>query len=156
MTAGINNLLMIVAVVLFGAGSSKSRLRGNLRHPMLTGVVVWCVAHLLVNGHLAAVILFGGMGLWALIQMRLINRAEPAPEPYAEGTLAGDIRLVIISAIVFTVIAAIHNWIPEDLIAAWLGQDKWWSVLVATIAGIPIRMPAFPMLETVTVVDSSA
>ena len=107
----INNLLMIIAVVLFGAGSSKSRLRGNLRHPMLTGVVVWCVAHLLVNGHLAAVILFGGLGLWALIEMRVINAAEPAPAPYTEGTLAGDIRLVIISAIVFTVIAAIHAWL---------------------------------------------
>ena len=42
--------------------------------------------------------------------------------------------------------AAIHNWIPEDLIAAWLGQDKWWSVLVATIAGIPMYADIFGTL----------
>lgn len=42
--------------------------------------------------------------------------------------------------------AAIHNWIPENLIAAWLGQDKWWSVLVATLAGIPMYADIFGTL----------
>lgn len=42
--------------------------------------------------------------------------------------------------------AAIHNWIPENLIAAWLGQDKWWSVLVATVAGIPMYADIFGTL----------
>jgi len=107
----INNLLMLIAVILLGAGSSKSRLRGKLRHPMLTGVVVWSVAHLLVNGHLAAVLLFGGVGLWALIQMQIVNRAEPAPDPFTGGSLVGDIRLLVISAVVFAVITGIHTWL---------------------------------------------
>ena len=34
--------------------------------------------------------------------------------------------------------AAIHNWIPEDIITAVLGQDKWYSVLVATLVGVPM------------------
>jgi len=42
--------------------------------------------------------------------------------------------------------AAIHNWIPEDLIAAWLGQDNWWSVPVATLAGIPMYADIFGTL----------
>ncbi len=42
--------------------------------------------------------------------------------------------------------AAIHNWIPENAIAAWLGQDKWWSVLVATVAGIPMYADIFGTL----------
>jgi uncharacterized membrane protein YraQ (UPF0718 family) len=34
--------------------------------------------------------------------------------------------------------AAIHNWIPESFISALLGWDKWWSVLVATVVGVPM------------------
>ncbi len=42
--------------------------------------------------------------------------------------------------------AAIHNWVPEAFIAALLGQDKWWSVLVATLVGIPIYADIFGTL----------
>ncbi|MEO9824607.1 MAG: permease [Paracoccaceae bacterium] len=42
--------------------------------------------------------------------------------------------------------AAIHNWIPESLIAATLGQDMWWSVFVATLAGIPMYADIFGTL----------
>lgn len=42
--------------------------------------------------------------------------------------------------------AAIHNWIPESFISALLGQDKWWSVLVATLAGVPMYADIFGTL----------
>lgn len=42
--------------------------------------------------------------------------------------------------------AAIHNWIPENFISALLGQDKWWSVLVATVAGVPMYADIFGTL----------
>ncbi|WP_299691805.1 permease [uncultured Tateyamaria sp.] len=42
--------------------------------------------------------------------------------------------------------AAIHNWIPESFIAATLGQDRWWSVFVATIAGVPMYADIFGTL----------
>lgn len=42
--------------------------------------------------------------------------------------------------------SAIHNWIPETLIATMLGQDKWWSVFVATIAGVPMYADIFGTL----------
>ncbi|MGI6468375.1 MAG: permease [Syntrophomonadaceae bacterium] len=42
--------------------------------------------------------------------------------------------------------ALIHNWIPEPFIAAVLGQDKWYSVLVATVLGIPIYADIFGTL----------
>ena len=110
-TVGINNLLMLVAVALFGLGSSKSRLRAKMRHPMLTGAVVWAAAHLLVNGDTASFVLFGGMAIWALAEMQLINRAEPNYEPFEGGSVAGDIRLAVITLVVFSVIAGIHTWL---------------------------------------------
>jgi len=42
--------------------------------------------------------------------------------------------------------AAIHNWIPQSLITIALGQDRWWSVLIATIAGIPMYADIFGTL----------
>ena len=42
--------------------------------------------------------------------------------------------------------AAIHNWIPENFISALLGQDNWWSVLVATVAGVPMYADIFGTL----------
>lgn len=42
--------------------------------------------------------------------------------------------------------AAIHNWIPESVISAILGQDKWYSVLIATLVGVPMYADIFGTL----------
>jgi uncharacterized membrane protein YraQ (UPF0718 family) len=42
--------------------------------------------------------------------------------------------------------AAIHNWIPDSMISAVLGQDKWYSVLIATLVGIPMYADIFGTL----------
>ncbi len=110
-TRHINNLLMLIAVALMGLGSSKGRFRGLMRHPMLIGVKLWAVAHLLVNGDLASIVLFGGMLAWAVVQVIMINRSEPdwtRPEP---GPLAGDIKLGVITLVLFGVIAGVHYWL---------------------------------------------
>lgn len=104
----MNNLLMIIAVICMGLGSSKGRAKTWLRHPMLTGAIVWATAHLLVNGDLASIILFGGLGVWAFGSILLINRAEGAWDRPVAGPASSDIRLLVISAVVFTVIVTIH------------------------------------------------
>lgn len=107
----LNNLLMLASVALFGLGSSKSRLRAKMRHPMLTGFLVWAIAHLLANGDLASVLMFGLLGLWAVVSMILINRAEPIWTPWQGGSKAGDIRLGVITLVVYAVIAGVHTWL---------------------------------------------
>ncbi|WP_172299325.1 NnrU family protein [Pseudoruegeria sp. HB172150] len=107
----LNNLLMLIAVVLFGLGNSKSRLRGKMRHPMLTGMLTWAVAHLLVNGDLSSVLLFGLLGVWAIVEMLVINGAERDYSSWEGGSLAGDIRLAVITLVVFALIAGIHTWL---------------------------------------------
>ncbi len=42
--------------------------------------------------------------------------------------------------------AAIHNWIPQDIITAVLGQNNWFSVLLATVVGIPMYADIFGTL----------
>lgn len=107
----VTDLFMVFAVGLFVLAHSKSRLRGKIRHPMLAGVRVWAGAHLLVNGDLASVVLFGGLFVWALAEVIVLNRTEPEWKPYAQGTKAGDIRLAVISIVVFAAIAGVHYWL---------------------------------------------
>ena len=105
----INNVLMILAVFVFALGHTKGRLRGRLRHPMLTSVKIWAVAHLLVNGDLASLILFGSMLAWAVLAVILINRTETwsAPDP---GATKQDFVLVFMVVSIFLLISALH-WI---------------------------------------------
>lgn len=108
-TTHLNNLLMLIAVALLGLGHSKSRARGWVRDPMLTSVVVWAVAHLLVNGDVASIVMFGWLGLWALVEIA-ISRSRPAKVP-PPGSVAGDVRYVVITLVVFGVIVAVHTWL---------------------------------------------
>ncbi|MCV6823599.1 MULTISPECIES: NnrU family protein [Halocynthiibacter] len=107
----LNNLLMLFSIFLLGAGSAPGVVRTKIRHPMLTGVIVWAVAHLLVNGDLASIILFGGLGLWAIAQMLLINHAEGAWQRPEAGTWARDLRVAVIAIVLYAVIAGIHTWL---------------------------------------------
>ncbi len=107
----LNNLLMLFAVALFGVGGSKSRLRAKMRHPMLTGMLVWAIAHLLANGDAASVVLFGSLAVWAVGEMVIINRAVPTYAPWQGGSPAGDVRLAVISVVLYAVIAGIHTWL---------------------------------------------
>ena len=104
----VNNLLVLIAFILAGMGNSRGKLRAAMRHPMLTAMVVWAIAHLLMNGDVPSVVLFGGLGLWAIISMLVINAQEgpwQRPEP---GPISGDIKLVVIGTVIFSIVAGLH------------------------------------------------
>jgi uncharacterized membrane protein len=108
---GINNLLMILAFYLYAASGAKIWITTKIRHPQLTGFKTWAIAHLLVNGDLAAIVLFGGLLAWAVVTVILINRAEPdwvrpAPVPRRK-----EITALIATAVVVGLVMAIHNWL---------------------------------------------
>lgn len=107
----LNNLMMLAATFLFALSHSRGKARAWLRHPMLISVMVWALAHLLVNGDLASLILFGGLGLWAVVDRLAINAAQLVWTPKAPGTTAGDIRWIVISLVLFGVIASVHAWL---------------------------------------------
>lgn len=111
----INNLLMLPAIALMGLGASKSRLWPEMRHPMLTGFTIWVFAHLLVNGDRNAIVLFGGLGIWAVIQMWMINTAEPGYATKRKpGSQIGDIRLAVITLVLYAIIAGLHIWLGPN------------------------------------------
>ncbi len=107
----VNNLLMLIAFFVFGTSATTGRLRGWTRHPMLLSVKIWAIAHLLVNGDLASILLFGGMLAWAVISVIVINKSEPNWIRPAPGEAKKDVLLVIITIVTFSVTVAIHLWL---------------------------------------------
>ncbi|TCP62230.1 putative membrane protein [Rhodovulum bhavnagarense] len=107
-TVHLNNTLMLLAVIFFGVGKSKSHARSWFRHPQLYGFLTWVVAHLLVNGDLASILLFGGLGLWAIAEIVLINKQDKAVTRYSGGSLKGDLRLLGIGIVLYLIIIGLH------------------------------------------------
>lgn len=110
-TVHLNNLLMLLAIYLFAASGTRARLATRMRHPQLTGFKTWAVAHLLVNGDLASVVLFGGLLIWAVAEVVVINRAEPEWAPPKWGGRAAEMRAIIGTLVVYAVVAGIHIWL---------------------------------------------
>ena len=115
----VNNFLMLVAIFFMDVGKVNGIIRTMVRHPMLLGVVIWTVAHLLVNGDLASLILFGGLGLWAMAEMVIINRAEGPWSPPARGHISKDLRGVALAMILYAIIVGVHYWMGYSVIEAF-------------------------------------
>jgi uncharacterized membrane protein len=112
----VNNLLMLLAFYLYAASGMKTRITGVIRHPQLTAVKTWAVAHLLVNGDWASVVLFGGILAWAVVEVIVINRAEPRPAAPAPASMGKEIGAVIGAVLVMGLVGMVH---------AWLGVRPW-------------------------------
>ena len=103
--------LMFVSFLLFAAANAPGNLKRVLRHPMLTGTVVWSAAHLLANGDSRSIVLFGGIGLWALISIVTINRRDrewvrPEPVPASR-----DLMTLIATAALFALFLFLHPYL---------------------------------------------
>lgn len=71
------------------------------RHPILWAFALWALSHLITNGDLVAVILFGGLGFFALIGMRILDRRTRARlGPQAWERLAGPTSIVPFAAVI--------------------------------------------------------
>ncbi|MEW5754814.1 MAG: NnrU family protein [Pseudomonadota bacterium] len=102
--------LMLLAIYCLVAKDAPSNLKRYTRHPMLWGVTLWALAHLLNNGDQAALLLFGGFLLYALYDMWSANRrgAEKSTLRYP---LAGEAKTAAISLGVYAVLLWLHPYL---------------------------------------------
>ncbi|MBC2834287.1 NnrU family protein [Paragemmobacter straminiformis] len=107
----INNTLMLLAFYLYAASGLKTAITRKIRHPQLTAVKTWAVAHLLVNGDLASVLLFGGLLAWAVGSVILINRAEPQWTKNPPVPASKEVMAVVGALVVVGIVMMIHNWL---------------------------------------------
>ena len=73
-------LTLIAMVLMVAAYVPRNSIRARLRHPMVLSVKVWALAHLLVNGTLAHLVLFGGFLLWSVLVFRASRQRDRALE----------------------------------------------------------------------------
>lgn len=107
-----NNLLVALAFYLFAASGMKSAATRMIRHPQLWAVRLWALAHLMVNGDAASLILFGGLFVWAQAEVYAINRAEPYWEkPAIRSGWPREIGVLVAALAVMATVAAIHTWL---------------------------------------------
>lgn len=90
-------LLTAIAFILLAATYvPRNGLKARLHHPMLLGVKLWAFAHLLANGRLADVILFGSFLAWAIFCFRTARRRDRmAGTVYPAGTAGATVATVL-------------------------------------------------------------
>ena len=110
-------LLTLVAFVLLAAAYVPGNgIKAKLHHPMVLGVKVWALAHLLANHTLADLLLFGGFLLWAVLSFRAARQRDAAAGTiYPPGKLAATLA---------TVVAGIAAW---AFFAFW-AHGAWFGV----------------------------
>lgn len=95
-------LLMVPVFVLFAAAYLPGRIKATVRHPMLAGVKLWAVAHLLANGTLADMLLFGSFLAWAVVDRISVKRRDGAPPlTVARATPANDAIAILVGLAVY-------------------------------------------------------
>lgn len=80
--AHASSLLTLIAFILLAAAYIPGNIiLKKLKHPMTLAVKVWAFAHLLSNGTLADVLLFGGFLVWSVLVYRSARRRQPVDNP---------------------------------------------------------------------------
>ena len=105
----LNNLLMVIAVFFFISGRLPSVIRNKVRHGQFTAVNIWAVAHLLVNGDLASIILFGGLLAWAVVALIGTNKRDGKPPLDHPATTQGLVVHIALTLIVTSVVIWLHS-----------------------------------------------
>ena len=106
-------LLMVPVFPLFVAAYAPGKIQSAVKHPMLTAVKTWAFAHLLANGTLADLLLFGGFLAWAVADRISLKRRPGATTPPPRGWGAGDAAVTVVGLALY---GAFFVWLHPLLI----------------------------------------
>ena len=113
-TRHIAALLMLFAfIMLVAAYVPGNVIKSKLRHPMTLSVKTWALAHLLANGNLADVLLFGSFLIWAVLCfIAARKRDRAAATVYPAGKAVPTVITIVIGLVAYGVFAAVlHKWL---------------------------------------------
>jgi uncharacterized membrane protein len=90
------------AVIFVLAAYIPGHIKRVLKHPMLVGVKLWALAHLITNGDLGSIILFGSFLVWAAFdRVTLKHRTDAGAPPIAIGGYRNDFIAVVAGTLVY-------------------------------------------------------
>ncbi|MGH8727373.1 MAG: NnrU family protein [Burkholderiales bacterium] len=102
--------LMVIALILFFSSRIPTDIKRAIRHPQLTGVLIWAIAHLLANGASRSLALFGGLGIWAIVEILVLSRGTVWVKPEAVGAQRSFLP-VLVGVVAWIVLVFVHPWI---------------------------------------------
>ena len=102
--------LMLPAIILVVASYIRGRIFTTLKHPMLTGVKLWAVLHLMANGDLGSIILFGSVLVWAVYdRISLKRRADAGAPPIPVGGVTNDLIAVGVGVVAYLALVFVFH-----------------------------------------------
>ena len=98
--------LMLPAVILVVAAYIRGRIYTVIKHPMLSGIKLWAAAHLLANGDLGGIILFGSFLGWAVFdRISLKRRTDSGAPPIPVGGPTNDLIAIVVGIVAYLALA---------------------------------------------------
>jgi len=105
-------LLLVPVFPLLLATYLPGRIKSAAKHPMLVATKLWALAHLLANGTLADVLLFGGFLAWAVADRISMKRRQQRPLPAAPAGKANDIIAIVGGLALYgAFVMVLHTWL---------------------------------------------
>jgi uncharacterized membrane protein len=106
----ITQILMWPASIAVVAAYSRGNIWRTLKHPMLVGVKTWAVAHLISNGDLGSIVLFGSFLAWAVYdRVTLKRRTDPGAPPIPAGGHRHDVIALVIGTVLYLALGFIFH-----------------------------------------------
>jgi uncharacterized membrane protein len=93
--------LMLFAVIFFTAAFIPSHIKAKLKHPMLASVKTWALAHLLSNGDLGSILLFGAFLAWGVYARIAAKRRGDVGTTTAPAGYTNDVLVVVIGIVIY-------------------------------------------------------
>lgn len=106
----VTMLCVLIAFILLPAANMPTNIKRFTRHPMLWGVSIWGVGHLLANGDLASILLFGGFVVFSIIEMISAN-VRGAQLQSHKVPLKKDVIVVVAGLVVYVGFLFLHPYL---------------------------------------------
>lgn len=104
-------LMLLAFIAMAATGKSPGRIRGWLRHPTLVGVKLWALAHLLANGDLGGVVLFGSFLAWAVFDRIAVKRRGDMRAERLDHFTRADAVALGVGVLAYAAMLFAHGWL---------------------------------------------
>lgn len=105
----VTAVLVLIGFVLFLAPYPPNNIKRKMRHPQLIGLACWGIGHLLAIGTARSLVFFGGLTVWAVIEILLINRRDGVWIRPAQAPLRNDVAMVLFAILIYLAFLFTHH-----------------------------------------------
>jgi len=105
----VTPLFVLFGFILFFASQAPTNIKRVVRHPQMTGLLLWAVGHLAANGEDRSVVLFGGLALWSVLAIVGANRRDKVWQKPEKQPIIKDVITVVIGLALYALAVYFHE-----------------------------------------------